>query len=1112
MRGYYYIALILLLALLPGACSPQGKEKTPSPAVFHSYKDIPGVSAEEIRAIENLKKQYQEFNYGVTITTEAFIDESHTVGGFAQLLTERLSALFGIRFTPQPYGWDELNEKLDKKTLDFTSELSPTPERQQRYAMTDPIFNRTIKIFTNKNAQPLNAIAKERPVRVGFLEGSTTHALVKDSWSLPFEARFLASEAEAPLLLENETIDAYIDENSVEAVFENSDFVKISDYYPLRYSPLALATAKPELKPFIDVMQKYLQHNGFTEIANLYKAGTRQYAAHRLFKQFTPEEKAYIAKHRSPGTALPVGVEYDNYPMAFYNQQEKKFQGIALDVLAQVTRLTGLEFKEANTPDTSWPELLEKLERGDIALVSELAISNDREGRFLWTTEHYSSDYYALLSRADYPDINMNQIMHAPVGLVEYTAAAELFRDWFPNSVNDKVFIDYPAAFAALEKGEIDLMMATQSALLSLTNYLEKPGFKANIVFQQPAVSVFGLNNQQTVLRSILDKTLPLIDTMDMSERWKRKVFDYKSKMLRDMLPYTLGALTLLVLGLATVAVLLMKNRRMSKNLEATVVRRTSELEQASRAKSDFLSIMSHEMRTPMNAIIGMAKIAESTNDVGRLRYCLATIGASSSHLLRLINDILDMSKIEAGKLELHKGPLDLEHMLIDICSMILDKTREKQQTLNVAIDTAMQLGYMGDELRLSQVITNLLSNAVKFTPEGGTINLAVREVEHTATHSLLQFTIKDTGIGMSAEQVPRLFKVFAQADGSIAQRFGGTGLGLAISKNIVEKMGGRVWVESEPGKGSVFGFEVSLERLPPVQAADVLHGIRPEDITVLFVENNQDLRERAGAIISGFGMRCRTVATLGQALEGLHAPEANNSPYHVIFVSCPLPDGENLIEGLGRLAGVAQADSIVVAASFLEWSAIEAQAASLGIHRVVSKPVFPSAVLNAISEVTGKPVVHAPAPSKPEQGPPDFSDLSLLLVEDVDINREIFVSLLEDTGIRIDIAENGLEAVNKFTSEPGKYDIIIMDLQMPVMDGFEATRSIRALNVPHARAIPIVAMTANAFKEDIERCLASGMNDHTGKPIDVEALVGKIHQYARAYVKTRKQVSNSAL
>jgi PAS domain S-box-containing protein len=383
--------------------------------------------------------------------------------------------------------------------------------------------------------------------------------------------------------------------------------------------------------------------------------------------------------------------------------------------------------------------------------------------------------------------------------------------------------------------------------------------------------------------------------------------------------------------------------------------------EKANQAKSDFLSRMSHEMRTPMNAIIGMTKIAEKTDDVSRLKYCLSTINTSSVHLLGIINDVLDMSKIEAGKFELEKIPMNIEKMLTKVNNIITDNIEKKNQKLSINMPKDMEMNYIADDLRLSQVITNLLSNAVKFTPEKGEITLTVEKTGSKGNMNTLRFSVTDTGIGMTQEQITRLFNAFEQADGSISRKFGGTGLGLAISKNIIEKMGGRIWVESEEGFGSRFIFEVDLECKP--------------------------LKEEAT----------------------LNSPEINTG---------------------------------------------------------------------AAAET------------------PDLSGVNIILAEDMEINREIFTSLLEETHITIDIAENGLAAVSKFRENPEKYDLIIMDVQMPEMDGYEATRTIRAMDMPKAKNIPIIAMTANAFKEDIDHCLDAGMNDHLAKPIDEKSVIGKIMRY----------------
>ena len=603
------------------------------------------------------------------------------------------------------------------------------------------------------------------------------------------------------------------------------------------------------------------------------------------------------------------------------------------------------------------------------------------------------------------------------------------------------------------------------------------------------------------VLQSILNKAQHHIDMDGIAERWQRKVFDYNSKLLKDTMPYMVSALLVLVLGFSSVFLLLVKNRRMSKNLEITVAERTRELELASRAKSDFLSRMSHEMRTPMNAIIGMGKIAEHSDDTAKLRYCLDAIGASAAHLLGLINDVLDMSKIEAGKFELCNGPLNLEEMLIKICNLIVDKTEQKHQRLQVRIDRNLHLSYSGDELRLVQVITNLLANAVKFTPDSGEISLSIEELTRKSDRSVLRFTVSDTGIGMMPEQISRLFNPFEQADASIAARFGGTGLGLAISKTIVEKMHGRMWVESQPGHGATFFFEAELERRPAHEAPLFTGDIRPGDLRLLVVSGHEETRALFRAVAETLGLGdCRTAASGEAAARLLGEANADEQPYSAIFIDAQLPDMPSL-ELLRRLQGQVRPETVTVTASFSKWSGMEMDAAELGLHRFLAIPLFPSLVAKAIREtVEGGENKVAPEEYRPAREVPDFSRATLLLAEDVALNREIFVALLEPTGIQIDTAADGLEATRVFGRQPDRYDLIVMDLLMPVMDGFEATRTIRDMAHPRAKTIPIIAMTANVFKEDIDKCLASGMNDHMSKPIDEQVVFAKISLALRAF------------
>jgi len=511
--------------------------------------------------------------------------------------------------------------------------------------------------------------------------------------------------------------------------------------------------------------------------------------------------------------------------------------------------------------------------------------------------------------------------------------------------------------------------------------------------------------------------------------------------------------------------------------------------EQVNQAKSTFLSKMTHEMRTPMNAIIGMSKIADDTDDTKRLKYCLSVIENSSKHLLGLIDDILDMSKIEAGKLELANKPFNIEKVLVNVSNLIIERVEEKNIKFNIIMDINMNLNYIGDDLRLSQVIANLLSNSVKFTSNEGVIELIVEEIERGDNYNILRFSVSDSGIGMTQEQMDRLFNPFEQGDVNITRKFGGTGLGLAITKSIVEKMNGNIWVESEISKGSKFIFDVKLDKVEGQDKYLEKNDNTPSDFRILIIDDDIDFRTYLKSITDKFEIYTDVSENEENAFEILKT----NEPYNIIFLGYNSQTEDiGLIERLKN--NIDEKTVIVVMTSLLVWNKIEDKVNSIGIDKFVLKPISPSAVLDSINSVIG--VVEVIDDIRKETQ--DFSDITVLLVEDVEINREIFVSLLEETNINIEIAENGLIAVQKFKENPDKYNMIIMDIQMPEMDGYVATRTIRELDIERAKTIPIVAMTANVFKEDIDKCIESGMNDHLLKPIVVEDVIRKISTYGK--------------
>ena len=515
---------------------------------------------------------------------------------------------------------------------------------------------------------------------------------------------------------------------------------------------------------------------------------------------------------------------------------------------------------------------------------------------------------------------------------------------------------------------------------------------------------------------------------------------------------------------------------------------------QASRAKGDFLSNMSHEMRTPMNAIIGMTAIGKSAQTIDKKDYAFSKIDDASKHLLGVINDILDMSKIEANKLELSPVDFEFEKMLQNVVNFINFRVDERRQKFYVNIDNKIPHAFIGDDQRLAQVITNLLSNAVKFTPNEGAIYLDANLISEEDGMCLLQISVTDTGIGINDEQKARLFHAFEQAEAGTSRKFGGTGLGLVISKRIVELMGGEIWIESELGKGSKFIFTINMKRGIKERKRLLSDGVDWSNIRIFAVDDEPEIRKFFTTLSSHLGISCEIASSGEEAVELLSV--GNN--YDMYFIDWKLPgiNGTDLTRCI-REKTDKNHKYIVIVFSSVDWSVIEDEAYAAGVDKFIPKPLFKSAIVDIINECLG--TVKITKKTEKKETYQDFSGHTILLTEDVEINREIVLVLLEPTNLIIECAENGLQAYNMFMNNPEKYDMIFMDIQMPEMDGYEATQNIRALSdIPRAKEIPIVAMTANVFREDIEHCLKAGMNGHVGKPLDFDEVLAALNKYLK--------------
>jgi len=528
------------------------------------------------------------------------------------------------------------------------------------------------------------------------------------------------------------------------------------------------------------------------------------------------------------------------------------------------------------------------------------------------------------------------------------------------------------------------------------------------------------------------------------------------------------------------------KNQALSDALTAA--------KEASKAKTAFLSSMSHEIRTPMNAIIGLDNIA--LHDPGlsdQTRDHLEKIGSSAQHLLNLINDILDMSRIESGRMTLRNEEFSLQKLLEQINTMLSSQCQDKGLSYNCRVLGEVADQYIGDDMKLRQVLINILSNAVKFTPEGGSVEMTVEQTVKFDNKATLRFAISDTGIGMDREFLPKIFEAFSQEDSSSTNRFGSSGLGLAITKNIVEMMNGTIEVESEKGVGSTFTVTVTLMEAES-SLSEAGEELQPHEMTVLVVDDDPVACEHARLVLEKVGIAAETVMSGEEAIEIVRLRHARREPFNLILVDWKMP-GLDGVETTRQIRSIIGNESAIIILTAYKWDDIQEEAVKAGVDSFISKPLFASNVMDEFRSAMKRKTVG----EHKQAGGAGLEGCRVLLAEDMPINAEIITMVLSMRDIETDLAENGKIAVEKYTSHPeGWYDAVLMDMRMPEMDGLTATGLIRDSGRADAKKIPIIALTANAFDEDVQRSLQAGLNAHLSKPVDPDVLFETLESLIR--------------
>ena len=509
-----------------------------------------------------------------------------------------------------------------------------------------------------------------------------------------------------------------------------------------------------------------------------------------------------------------------------------------------------------------------------------------------------------------------------------------------------------------------------------------------------------------------------------------------------------------------------------------------SAAEHANKAKTAFLSNMSHEIRTPMNAIIGLNNIALNEPTVsGEVKEYLEKIGDSARHLLGIINDILDMSRIESGRLTIRSEEFSFEKCLEQVNTIISGQCRDKGINYNCYIKGQIDQYYIGDVMKLKQVMINLLGNAVKFTPEGGEVSFTIEEGTRFDKKATLRFIVQDNGIGMSPEFLPHIFDPFSQEDSSSTSRYGSTGLGMPITKSIVELMNGGIEVESEKGKGTTFTVTVTLGESDRKNRESNDGSFNPHELSVLVIDDDRIALEYAEIVLGQVGLTCETAESGWEGLDKVRIRHGRREDYDLILVDWRMPEMDG-VETTRRIRSIVGDDTPIIILTSFNWDSIADEAKAAGVDTFVPKPLFAGSVLDEFREAFRR------KNEKLDKTTVDLKGRRVLLAEDVLVNAEIMMMVLSMREIETDTAENGKIAVDLFAShDPGYYDAILMDMRMPEMDGLEATRVIRAMDREDAKTIPIIALTANAFDEDVQRSMQAGLDAHLSKPVEPEVL-----------------------
>ena len=1026
-----------------------------------------------------------------------YVNEKGARKGYGYELLETLSGYTGWQFEYVTCDWSDCFEKLKNGEIDIIGGISYTEDRTQEMLFSDePMGVEKYYLYADLSRADISAsdFKTLNGKKIGVLMGTEPEVMLaewEEKYGLKTEHVNISNNEDVKQKLANHEIDCFVSlEESFWAERGISTITRVGEsgiYY-------AINKNRPDIKEELDDAMRALDEAVPFYTADLYK----RYFSMDYTPILTGEEKAWLRKHG----AIRMGFLASDSGVSTFDPATGEFTGVITDYIQFAADCLGnqeLEFQLVGY-DSKEAEL-DALKSGEIDMIFHCDQNPNlaEEYHFACTNTTWTSNLMAVTNKQHFNENNVNRIAVPQNKLSLKKYLAFYYPQW------EIVDCDTQEDAARLVKdGQADCFV---TGISSENKYSKKYSFYS-VPLVNPVRSCFAVNSGNRSLLSILNKTIKampvnmLAGALAMYKSSARKVTlsDFiKDNFFKVMLISSIAVAVVLL----TILMLLQKARKAeaaarkaasdTQELNAKLQVAVEKAESANCAKSTFLSNMSHDIRTPMNAIIGFTTLALSNiDDTDRVKDYLGKTLASSNHLLSLINDVLDMSRIESGKNHLEEVEVNLSDVLHDLKTIVSGQIYAKQLELYMdAMDVTDEDVYC-DKTRLNQILLNLLSNAIKFTPAGGTVSVRVRQLAGKVRGcGQYEFRIKDNGIGMSQEFAQKIFEPFERERTSTVSRIQGTGLGMAITKNIVDMMGGTIEVQTAQGKGTEFTVCVPMRAQTeqrPVEKITELEGLK-----ALVVDDDFNTCDSVTKMLVKVGMRAEWTLSGKEAVLRARQSIEMSDVYHAYIIDWRLPD-MNGIEVTRQIRSLNDDTPIIILTAY-DWSDIEVEAKAAGVTAFCSKPMFLSDLRETLMSALGQKLTDAPQELLPEKNA-DFKDKHILLVEDNELNREIAQEVLREYGFQVDTAENGEVAVEKVsTAAPGSYDLVLMDVQMPVMDGYTATRKIRALDDPARAKLPILAMTANAFDEDRRNALESGMNGFLSKPIVIGDLMQELHK-----------------